>query len=228
MKNNYIETYANYKAKNTKVHILLYDVMLEGNLAVPENATGLVIFAHGSGSSRHSLRNRYVAELLNKYGLATLLIDLLSLEEEEIDIQTMHLQFDIPMLAERLVGIVNWAKEEPEIKNLNIGYFGSSTGGGAALIAAANLNKEIKAVVSRGGRSDLADKLLPQVQAPTLLIVGERDPQVIRLNEQALKHLNKKSMLEIIPRATHLFEEAGALEEVAHMAAAWFKKHLEG
>ncbi len=212
---------------NSLVHIPLDDLLLEGNLTVPEGAKGLVIFAHGSGSSRHSPRNRYVAEVLNDQKLATLLIDLLSQKEEEIDLRTQHLRFDIPMLAQRLVGIANWVESNPNIKHLKIGYFGSSTGGGAALIAAAKKPEHIAAVVSRGGRPDLAGEYLPQVKAPTLLIVGERDPQVIALNKQALAHLNDLSKLNIIPHATHLFEEPGTLEDVAHLAAEWFKKYLE-
>lgn len=220
------QTMLKYLVKEQPVRIPLEDILLEGNLTIPENAKGIVVFAHGSGSSRNSPRNRYVADVLNKYSLATLLTDLLSPDEEAIDLQTRHLRFDIPMLADRLVGIVQWTQDQEKIKNLNIGYFGSSTGGGAALIAAANLPNKIKAVVSRGGRPDLAGEFLSKVKAPALLIVGERDPDVIDLNEQAMAKLNDQSMLEIIPRATHLFEEAGALEEVAHMAAAWFEKYL--
>lgn len=212
--------------ENHLVHIQAGLMELEGNLTIPENAQGLVIFAHGSGSSRHSPRNRYVAEVLNEKKLGTLLIDLLTEEEEEIDFQTRHLRFDIPMLADRLVHIADWAEEYPLTHKLGIGYFGSSTGGGAALIAAAKKPEIIKAVVSRGGRPDLAEEFLPQVKAPTLLIVGEHDPQVIELNQFALRHLNKKSRLNIIPRATHLFEESGTLEEVAHLAAGWFGKFL--
>ncbi len=209
-----------------EVTIPVDKVMLQGNLHVPEKAQGLVVFAHGSGSSRHSPRNRYVAEALNEHRLGTLLIDLLSLEEEKVDLQTRHLRFDIPMLADRLTGIANWVENEPQIKHLKLGYFGSSTGGGAALIAAAKKPEHIAAVVSRGGRPDLAGEYLPKVKAPTLLIVGERDPQVIELNKQALNHLNDQSKLDIIPRATHLFEESGTLEDVAHMAAKWFEKYL--
>lgn len=217
--------------KNSKydnlVHIPLEDVGLEGNLTVPEEAKGLVVFAHGSGSSRHSPRNRYVAEVLNEHHLATLLIDLLSSAEEEIDMRTRHLRFDIPMLANRLAGIADWVENATDIKHLKIGYFGSSTGGGAALIAAAKKPGRIAAVVSRGGRPDLAGEYLPLVKAPTLLIVGERDPQVIELNKKALEHLNDQSKLDIILRATHLFEEPGTLEEAAHLAAEWFEKYLE-
>ncbi len=221
------ETLQKDSKHNDLVQIPLEDVLLEGNLTVPEGAKGLVVFAHGSGSSRHSPRNRYVAEVLNEHKLATLLIDLLSQKEEEIDLQTRHLRFDIPMLAQRLVGIANWVENNPNIKHLKIGYFGSSTGGGAALIAAAKKPEHIAVVVSRGGRPDLAGEFLPQVKAPTLLIVGERDPQVITLNKQALAHLNDLSKLNIIPRATHLFEEPGTLEDVASLAAVWFKKYLE-
>jgi dienelactone hydrolase len=215
-----------YIKKEQLVQIPLEDVLLDGNLTVPENSSGLVIFAHGSGSSRHSPRNRYVADVLNQHRLATLLTDLLSPVEEAIDIETRLLRFDIPMLAGRLVEIANWVKGIPELHKLKIGFFGSSTGGGAALIAAANIQKVVKAVVSRGGRPDLALDFLPKVTAPTLLIVGERDPEVIKLNEKALHKLNEKSVLEIIPGATHLFEESGTLEKVANLAASWFEKHL--
>ena len=217
----------NNNAIDQEVTIAVDNIRLQGNLHIPEKAKGLVVFAHGSGSSRHSSRNCYVAEVLNEHQLGTLLIDLLSAEEEHVDLQTRHLRFDIPLLANRLVGIVNWITSQAEIKHLNLGYFGSSTGGGAALIAAAKKPEPITAIVSRGGRPDLAGKFLAQVKAPTLLLVGECDPQVIELNQQALTHLNSQSQLDIIPRATHLFEEPGTLESVAHLAAEWFEKFIE-
>lgn len=209
------------------VSIPLEKVTLEGRLTVPENARGLVVFAHGSGSSRFSPRNWFVAEVLHDQNIASLLTDLLTMEEERIDLQTRHLRFDIPMLAERLVEIADWAKNDPKTKHLAIGYFGSSTGGGAALIAAANRLEDIAAVVSRGGRPDLANEFLSQVDAPTLLIVGEADTQVLGLNQEALAKLNKRSRLSVIPGATHLFEEPGTLEMAAQEAMKWFKHYLE-
>lgn len=209
------------------VRIALENVLLEGNLTIPENAIGMVIFAHGSGSSRHSARNHYVARILNQHGIGTLLVDLLSTDEEIIDVQTCHLRFDIPLLAKRLVGITEWIRRTyPSIKHMKIGYFGSSTGGGAALIAAAQHPGLISVVVSRGGRPDLAGEYLEKVRAPTLLLVGERDPEVIHLNKEALEQLNQGSVLDIIPHASHLFEEPGALENVALLAAEWFAKHM--
>lgn len=207
---------------DSEVSVVANDVMLKGRLSVPDLAAGIVIFAHGSGSSRHSPRNWYVAEVLHTHHIATLLIDLLTDEEEIIDEQTRHLRFDIPMLASRLASVARWTRENDETAHLKIGYFGASTGGGAALIAAARDPGLIEAVVSRGGRPDLAGDNLPQVKAPTLLIVGQRDPQVLVLNENALRRLNDRSKLYVIPGATHLFEEAGALEKVAHTAAEWF------
>lgn len=208
------------------IQIPMDGTALEGNLNVPSGAVGLVIFAHGSGSSRHSPRNRHVAQVLNEHKLGTLQADLLTQAEEAIDIQTRELRFDIPMLARRLEKIADWAVRQPRLQHLPVGYFGSSTGGGAALIAAARQPNMINAVVSRGGRPDLANQFLPQVAAPTLLIVGERDPQVLELNKQALAQLNPKSRLDIVPRATHLFEEPGTLEEVAQLAGKWFADHL--
>lgn len=200
---------------------------LEGDLTVPENATGLVIFAHGSGSSRHSSRNRFVADRLNSGRLATLLLDLLTLEEERIDVQTRQLRFDIGMLAERLVHAVEFAGNIPETRALGIGYFGASTGGGAALVAAANQPERIGAVVSRGGRPDLAGDALSRVTAPTLLIVGGEDRPVIGMNEEALRALKCEKRLEIVPGATHLFEESGTLARVADLAMTWFQQHLK-
>jgi putative phosphoribosyl transferase len=187
-------------------------VLLEGELRVPTGATGLVLFAHGSGSSRHSPRNQYVARVLREAGMGTLLFDLLTREEETADQRTVHLRFDIQLLARRLVDATRWAETQPEIQRLRVGYFGASTGGGAALVAAAALGRSLGAVVSRGGRPDLADEALPLVQSPTLLIVGGQDEQVIRLNQQAYARLRCEKSLEIVPGATHLFQEPGALE----------------
>src|SRR6266481_1425591 len=199
---------------------------LDGNLSIPEKATALVLFVHGSGSSRHSPRNQFVARTLNNAGLGTLLFDLLTPEEESIDTRTAELRFNIGLLAERLVHATNWAKQQQETRSLRIGYFGSSTGGGAALVAAAEVPEDVGAVVSRGGRPDLADEALPKVQAPTLLIVGSNDDIVIELNEQARDRMHCEVKLEIIPGATHLFEEPGTLEKVAQLASDWFVNHI--
>jgi putative phosphoribosyl transferase len=202
-------------------------VLLHGDLGVPAGATGAVLFAHGSGSGRHSSRNRYVAEQLRRAGLATLLIDLLTEAEETVDQRTAHLRFDIGLLADRLLGATQWLGEDPRTDKLPLGYFGASTGGGAALVAAAKLPDEVGAVVSRGGRPDLAGDYLPLVKAPTLLIVGGDDGPVIGLNEEALDRLGSAvKELVIVPGATHLFEEPGKLEEVARLAAGWFARHL--
>lgn len=195
---------------------------------VPPDATGIVIFAHGSGSSRHSPRNTYVAQTLHEKGLATLLFDLLTIEEEDEERWTAHIRFNIPLLAERLINTTYWIKNSRQIGRLKIAYFGASTGAAAALVAAAKLPNLVDAVVSRGGRPDLAGKELEQVKAPTLLIVGENDKMVIDLNRKAfksLKRVNNKKII-IIPRATHLFEEPGALEKVARVAKDWFLNHL--
>jgi putative phosphoribosyl transferase len=202
------------------------EVTLEGNLVVPTGATGIVLFAHGSGSSRHSPRNRFVAQVLQQAGLGTLLIDLLTEEEEAIDLTTRHLRFDIPLLARRLVGAVDWLGEHPATRRLRIGLFGASTGAAAALLAAAARPRAVGAVVSRGGRPDLAGEALPEVAAPTLLIVGGHDDVVIELNEQALARLRCEKRLLIVPGATHLFEERGTLEQVAAHAREWFTRHL--
>jgi putative phosphoribosyl transferase len=199
---------------------------LEGDLVIPEGAFGIVLFAHGSGSSRHSSRNQYVAHVLQQAGLATLLMDLLTSEEERIDKRTAHLRFDIPLLAERLVDATDWLAAQLDTRDLNTGYFGASTGGGAALVAAA-ATPSISAVVSRGGRPDLAGDSLPLVKAPTLLIVGERDELVIELNKRAQAQLRTEHQLEIVPGATHLFEEPGTLERVAELARSWFARHLQ-
>lgn len=199
---------------------------LEGTLSIPEEAAGLVVFAHGSGSSRHSPRNRFVAQALRDRGLATLLLDLLTTGEEAIDFDTGHLRFDIELLADRLVAATDWLAAQPSTRDFPIGYFGASTGAGAALVAAAQRPDSVGAVVSRGGRPDLAGAALPHVQAPTLLIVGGDDAAVIDLNREAMAQLRCKRKLEIIPGATHLFEEPGALARVAELAGGWFARHL--
>jgi dienelactone hydrolase len=200
--------------------------MLSGNLTIPENAIALVLFAHGSGSSQHSPRNQFVARTLNGAGLATLLFALLTPEEEALDIYTREHRFNIGLLAERLAHASKWARQQDETHDLRIGYFGSSTGGAAALVAASELPQDIGAVVSRGGRPDLAGDALSKVQAPTLLIVGGNDDVVIELNEMARDQMRCEVKLEIIPDATHLFEEPGALEQVAKLASDWFSLHL--
>src|SRR5438876_2547040 len=202
--------------------------MLDGNLTLVDQKKALVLFAHGSGSSRHSPRNQFVARTLNEAGLATLLFDLLTPEEESVDLYSREHRFDIGLLAERLVYATKWARQQKQTANLPIGYFGSSTGGGAALVAAAELAEEVGAVVSRGGRPDLAGEALPKVQAPTLLIVGGNDDVVIELNEQARDRMRCEVKLEIVPGATHLFEEPGALEQVAKLASDWFLLHAAG
>jgi len=201
-------------------------VMLEGNLAIAPRASGIVLFAHGSGSSRHSPRNRAVARALNEGGLATLLVDLLTPAEESLDEQTGHLRFDIGLLADRLVDAADWLIANEETRSLPIGLFGASAGGGAALVAAAQRPNTVRAVVSRGGRPDLAGAALSRVRAPTLLIVGARDEPVIELNREAFERLRCEKKLEIVPGATHLFEEPGALEEVARFARDWFRRFL--
>lgn len=206
------------------VRIIGAGVTLNGDLALHKDAKGLVIFAHGSGSSRHSVRNKYVASVLRAHGLSTLLLDLLTEDESE----WTDKRFDIDLLAQRLTLAENWVKQQDETKQLAIGYFGSSTGAAAALQSAAELGNGIKAVVSRGGRPDLAKEHLPKVTAPTLLLVGGYDDGVIELNEQAYAILDCEKELTIIPGATHLFEEAGTLEQVAELAAQWFVKQLPG
>lgn len=202
-------------------------VQLAGELNVPAGASGIVLFAHGSGSSRHSPRNKYVARALRDSDIGTLLFDLLTQEEEEEEKYTRHLRFDISLLTKRLVDATNWLVTQAEVEGLPIGYFGSSTGAAAALVAAAGLGDQVAVVVSRGGRPDLAGAALPDVKASTLLIVGSRDEEVISLNRDAYGRLGGEKRIEIIDRATHLFEEPGALEEVARLAADWFKKHFE-
>ncbi len=208
------------------VKISLKEAELTGNLLIPKDATGLVVFAHGSGSSRHSPRNLAVAKYLrDEGGLGTLLIDLLTEKEEVIDDKTRELRFNIPFLARRLSGITDWLKEQPATKKLKIGYFGASTGAAAALVAAAQ-RKDIEAVVSRGGRPDLAGESLPKVKAPTLLIVGGDDVEVLELNQEALDLMQTTKQLEVIPGATHLFEEPGTLEHAANFAEKWFSRFL--
>jgi putative phosphoribosyl transferase len=209
-----------------EVRMVTSAITLAGTLAVPSGARGVVLFAHGSGSSRHSSRNRFVAEHLREGGMATLLMDLLSAEEEAIDARTRKLRFDIELLAERLVGAIEWLGREPATAGLPVGLFGASTGGGAALVAAAGRPDVVEAVVSRGGRPDLAGDALPRVRAPSLFIVGGRDEQVIELNRQAMARMHGPVMLEIVPGATHLFEEPGTLEQVARLAGEWFVRHL--
>jgi putative phosphoribosyl transferase len=212
----------------TEVQIPAGGAVLSGNLTIAENPMALVLFAHGSGSSRHSPRNQFVARTLNRAGLGTLLFDLLTPEEEVLDMYTREHRFNIGLLAERLVHATKWARQQEETRDQRIGYFGSSTGGAAALVAAAELPQEVGAVVSRGGRPDLAGDALPKVQGATLLIVGGNDNIVIELNEMARDRMRCEVKLEIIPGATHLFEEAGALEQVAKLASDWFLLHLNG
>src|SRR6266436_7778830 len=211
-------------ARARDVQIRSGTVSLQGELTIPGGAKGVVLFAHGSGSSRHSPRNQFVARTIREAGVGTLLFDLLTSEEEAIDTRTRHLRFDIGLLAQRLVAASHWIKGEFDY--LSVGYFGASTGGGAALVAAAELGEAVGAVVSRGGRPDLAGDALPQVKCPTLLIVGGLDYPVIEMNQAAFARLRCEKELKIVPGATHLFEEPGTLEEVARLAANWFQRHL--
>ena len=210
------------------VLIPLDDLSLEATLTIPDSARAVVVFAHGSGSSRHSPRNRFVAEELQAAGLGTLLMDLLTEREGAVDEETGELRFDIGLLSARLVAAIDWLGWEPATRELGVGVFGASTGGAAALVAAARLPDRVGAVVSRGGRPDLADVDLPNVKAPTLLIVGGLDEAVIDLNQRAMARMKPETpvRLEIVPGATHLFEEPGALERVAHLARDWFTQHL--
>lgn len=216
--------YGRAGVQERSIQILLGQADLVGDLAVPEHATGLIMFAHGSGSSRLSPRNRYVADILNGSGLATLLVDLLTTQEEHIDLQTGEFRFNIGLLAERLIGLTDWQSAHPDLSALSLGYFGASTGSAAALIAAAARPQCVRAIVSRGGRPDLAASSLPRVQAPTLLIVGGDDAPVIELNQQAFEVLQCDKKFDIVPGATHLFEEPGALETVARLAADWYRQ----
>ncbi len=221
-----MNTISSHRDQDNDVSINTGTVTLQGILEIPHNACGIVVFVHGSGSSRHSLRNRYVAEVLQKAGLATLLMDLLTPAEEAIDQHTRHLRFNIPLLAQRVIGATQWLQQYAPTQSLKIGYFGASTGAGAALVAAAQCPKAVRAIVSRGGRPDLAKKSLNQVKTPTLLIVGGRDQMVLNLNQWALEQLQGQKELTIVPGATHLFEESGALEMVAKLACEWFKRHF--
>ena len=208
------------------VRIPVGKAIIEGNLTVPIDTKGIVLFAHGSGSGRFSPRNQYVAKILNEAGLATLIIDLLTKEEEAIDTRTGEFRFDINLLSERLMAATEWIRKNPQTKSLLIGYFGASTGAAAALRAAAKFPKDVKAIVSRGGRPDLAMEYLSKVRASTLLLVGGRDIAVLDLNKEALEKLPSEKKLEVVPGASHLFEEPGKLEEVARLSIKWFKAKL--
>lgn len=208
------------------VHVAVGRAFLAGDLVRPESAGGLVLFAHGSGSSRKSPRNRYVAGVLQEAGFATLLMDLLTQDEERAERAGARRRFDIDLLARRLIGAAEWVDANPDTAGLAVGYFGASTGAAAALVAAAERPERVQAIVSRGGRPDLAGAALPRVAAPTLLIVGSLDDVVIELNRAALARLAIEARLEIVPGATHLFEEPGTLEEVARLARDWFHRHL--
>jgi dienelactone hydrolase len=201
-------------------------VQLDGTLTIPDGAHAVVLFAHGSGSSRFSPRNRFVARQLHDAHLATLLIDLLTPSEERVDAATAQLRFDIPLLARRLVAATDWLCGDPPTAQLRVGYFGASTGAAAALVAAAQRLEAVGAIVSRGGRPDLAADVIPRVRAPTLLIVGAQDRSVLTMNRHALDRLSAEKELSVVPGATHLFEEPGALEHVARLAVAWFRRHL--
>ena len=214
--------------RTTETEIPIRSVRLPADVVVPDQAHGLVLFAHGSGSSRHSPRNRAVAGTLNRHGLGTVLVDLLTADEERLDIQTAEYRFDIDRLADRLAGIVDWMTATEELPRVAVGLFGASTGAAAALVAAAARPDVVRAVVSRGGRPDLAGAALPAVRAATLLLVGGRDEQVLELNEAAQRQMSAPTDLRVVPGATHLFEEPGALEQVAEQAADWFDRHLRG
>jgi dienelactone hydrolase len=214
------------KIQEQLVSIPAGSAILKGILAIPQKARGIVLFAHGSGSTRLSPRNQYVAKLLQEEGLATLLFDLLTPSEQASDLRTMNIRFDLGLLAERLVSATDWLTEQELTRHLRVGYFGASTGGGAALLAATERPESVVAIVSRGGRPDLAGTALTRVQAPTLLIVGEYDLPVIRLNQEALALLDVDKQLKIVAGATHLFDEPGTLEEVARLAGQWFKRYL--
>jgi len=211
----------------SQIEITIKGDSIRGNLSVPDRVEGIVLFAHGSGSSRHSARNNFVAEKLRDGQLATLLIDLLTLEEKEIDRQTRELRFDIDRLQERVIGTVDWLSDSAETQDLAPGVFGSSTGAAGALIAAAVRPKTVQAVVSRGGRVDLAESRLPEVEAPTLFIVGGKDTRVLELNRSAFQKLKSPKNLEVVSGAGHLFEEPGALDEVARLTLSWFQKYLQ-
>ena len=214
------------EAVERAVRIPAGTVTLDGDLRVPAGASGVVLFAHGSGSSRHSPRNQRVASVLRASGLGTLLMDLLTREEEAAEARTGHLRFDIGLLADRLVAATDWLSDQEATAGKPVGYFGASTGAGAALVAAARRPQLVHAIVSRGGRPDLANNALPRVAAPTLLIVGGEDHPVIRMNEEALARIRAEKRLEIVPGASHLFEEPGALDAVSGLAAKWFGRFL--
>jgi len=215
-----------HNSEEREVLVTSGPVALEGALAVPRGAGGVVLFAHGSGSSRRSPRNQFVADLLRDAGLATLLVDLLLVEEEAMDARTREIRFDIGLLAGRLVGAIDWLALQSETRTLPVGLFGASTGGGAAMVAAAERPEAVGAVVSRGGRPDLAGEALPRVRAPSLLIVGGHDQPVLALNQRAMAQMHATVALEVVAGATHLFEEPGALEQVARLARRWFLRHL--
>ena len=221
-----MDTTAIATAGSFAVSVAVGKAILNGDLFVPPRARGVVLFAHGSGSSRHSPRNRFVARELQDGGLATLLIDLLTPEEEAIDRRTRHMRFDIGLLADRLIGAVDWLTARPATRDLRIGLFGASTGAAAALVAAAKRPEAVGAVVSRGGRPDLAGRSLSRVTTPTLLIVGGFDAPVIQMNRDAMRQMSAEVRLEIVPGATHLFEEPGTLERVADLAGQWFARYL--
>ena len=202
------------------------DVMLDGNLTLPAEANGVVLFAHGSGSSRFSPRNNFVAGVLNGAGLATLLFDLLT-KEEAIDLRAGRLRFDISLLSQRLLAATDWLLAQSDMRSVRLGYFGASTGGAAALVAAVERPEAVRAIVCRGSRTDMAAGVLAEVAAPTLLIVGEADSQVLTWNRKSFAELRGETRLEVFPGATHLFEEPGKLEEVARLATGWFVKHLK-
>ena len=212
----------------TPVRIPIENMNLQGDLRLPSNPLGVVIFVHGSGSGRFSPRNRFVAEELNRQGFATLLLDLLTEEEHRIDMETMEYRFNIPLLASRSTLATSWVHGQPGLSRLPIGLFGASTGAAAALITAAEMKLQVAAVVSRGGRPDLAEEFLPQVDAPTLLIVGGEDDTVLALNKKAMGQMHCVSKLHVVPRATHLFEEPGGLEQVVTVAAQWFARYMHG
>jgi putative phosphoribosyl transferase len=213
--------------KSIEVRFPAGEVMLGGNLTMPVEANGVVLFAHGSGSSRFSPRNKFVAGVLNGAGLGTLLFDLLTKEEEAIDLRTGRLRFDVSLLAQRLLAATDWVLAQSDMRGVRLGYFGASTGGAAALVAAVERPQAIRGIVCRGSRTDMAAGVLAEVIAPALFIVGEADSQVLRWNRESFAELRGEKRLEIIPGATHLFEEPGKLEEVARLATGWFLKHLK-
>lgn len=226
-RNSFVDKMGNFYY-NKEILIYSNSRHLSGNLIIPFDAKGIVIFVHGSGSSRFSPRNKFVAKKFHENNFATLLFDLLTQKEEDEERWTAHLRFNISLLSNRLIDVTNWIIQNPITENLNIGYFGASTGAAAALVAVEHSNNKVKAIVSRGGRPDLAENVLPKVNTPTLLIVGERDTEVIKLNKEVLENLRqaKEKKLIIIPKATHLFEEPGTLEEVSIHALEWFTKYL--